>query len=37
MLVDGYIPRPTFGDVDDDGDLDMLVGLYDGTFHYYEK
>jgi hypothetical protein len=28
---------PTFGDVDLDGDLDMLTGANDGTFYYFEN
>ena len=28
---------PTFGDVDLDGDLDMLTGANDGTFYFFEN
>ena len=28
---------PTFGDVDLDGDIDMLTGANDGTFYYFEN
>lgn len=27
----------TFGDLDGDGDKDMLIGDYDGKLHYYQK
>ena len=30
-------PRPTLADLDDDGDLDLVVGLIDGTLRYYEN
>ncbi len=33
----GDLSRPTFGDLDHDGDLDMLSGAFDGTFYYYEN
>ncbi len=28
---------PAFGDLDDDGDLDMFIGEFDGNLHYYEN
>ena len=28
---------PTFGDLDGDGDNDMLIGIEDGTLHYFEN
>jgi len=28
---------PTFGDLDDDGDLDMLMGDYNGHIHYFRN
>ena len=28
---------PSFADLDDDGDLDLVVGEWDGTLHYYEN
>ena len=28
---------PTFADLDDDGDLDLVVGEVDGALHYYEN
>lgn len=28
---------PTFGDLDGDGDKDMLIGDYDGVLHYFRK
>jgi hypothetical protein len=34
-----YLPPvyPAFGDLDNDGDVDMLIGLDDGTLHYFEN
>ena len=28
---------PTFGDLDNDNDQDMLIGTYDGVIHYFEN
>ncbi len=33
----GSYSCPAFGDLDDDGDLDMLLGNLDGRFVYYEN
>ncbi len=33
----GYINAPTFADLDDDGDLDLLAGGYYGSLFYYEN
>ncbi len=33
----GYNLHPTFGDLDGDADLDMLVGLDNGTLTYFEN
>ncbi|MEO5571834.1 MAG: T9SS type A sorting domain-containing protein [Bacteroidia bacterium] len=35
MGVNGLFP--TFGDMDNDGDKDMIVGIEDGTLNYFEK
>ena len=33
----GYASTPVFGDLDDDGDADLLVGANDGTLRYFEN
>jgi hypothetical protein len=33
----GYYSTPALADLDDDGDLDMVSGSYDGAFAYFEN
>ncbi|HIC95469.1 TPA: VCBS repeat-containing protein, partial [Candidatus Bipolaricaulota bacterium] len=33
----GKYAKPTFGDLDDDGDYDLLMGAQDGRLHFYEN
>ncbi len=33
----GSYAKPTFGDLDDDGDYDLMVGARDGRLHFYEN
>lgn len=36
-LTGGYYSCPTFTDLDNDGDMDMLSGNYNGKFYYYQN
>jgi hypothetical protein len=36
-LTSGYYSCPTFADLDNDGDMDMLSGDYNGNFYYYQN
>lgn len=33
----GYNPKPAFVDIDDDGDLDLFIGQWDGTIAFYRN
>ena len=35
--IGNYLSRPTFADIDSDGDLDMMSGHYFGDMYYFEN
>ncbi|MFH1322112.1 MAG: FG-GAP-like repeat-containing protein [Bacteroidota bacterium] len=38
IVLQGYSPTiPAFTDIDNDGDLDLFIGEYDGTIRYYQN
>ncbi|MFH0758939.1 MAG: FG-GAP-like repeat-containing protein, partial [Bacteroidota bacterium] len=37
VILDGKFCSPTFGDLDYDGDFDMLVGAMDGNISYFQN
>jgi hypothetical protein len=38
IIQDNYYDIPEFGDWDDDGDLDLMLGVfYSGNIYYYEN
>ena len=37
LLNVGNYPHPNFADLDGDGDLDMMVGVYAGSFEYFQN
>ncbi len=36
-FLSGYLAKPVFVDLDDDSDLDIVIGNFDGTIHYFEN